>query len=93
MKARALNDYVQVKVASVETVSKGGIILPNNDKRLYEGEVVSFGDDKKIIEVGLKVGDYVIYPEGFNSEVMIDDVLYDFVSIYNIECIREDEND
>lgn len=34
MKVRALNDYVQVKVASVETVSKGGIILPNNDKRL-----------------------------------------------------------
>jgi len=39
--------------------------------------------------MGIKVGDYVWYPKGLNTEMIIEDVVYDIVSVYDILAVGE----
>lgn len=92
MKVRVLNDKVMVKVALDEEVSAGGIILaPVKQERKYEGVVVGVGNNDDIAKRGVKEGSYVWYPRGLNTEVIVDDVIYDIVSIYDIQAVGEEE--
>lgn len=90
MKLRVLNDKIMVKVATDEEVTKSGIILaPAKQERKYEGIVEGVGNSPDIAERGVKVGSYVWYPRGLNTEVTVDDTMYDIVSIYDVQAVGE----
>jgi co-chaperonin GroES (HSP10) len=89
---KVVNEYVLVKVANDEEVTESGIILSAaKQERKYEGVVVDTGDNPDIKKFGVETGDYVFYPKGLNKEIIIDNVTYDVVSIYDILAVGTEE--
>jgi len=78
-KIKPLADRVVVKPIERETVSKGGIVLPDTVKeKPQEGKVMAVGegklsDDGKRIPMDVKVGDIVIYAKYGGTEIKIND--------------------
>ena len=78
-KLKPLADRVVVKPIERETVSKGGIVLPDTAKeKPQEGKVVAVGegrlsDDGKRLPMDVKVGDIVIYAKYGGTEMKIND--------------------
>jgi chaperonin GroES len=78
-KLKPLADRVVVKPIERETVSKGGIVLPDTAKeKPQEGKVVAVGDgeltdDGKRKPMDVKVGDIVIYAKYGGTEIKIND--------------------
>jgi chaperonin GroES len=78
-KLKPLADRVVVKPIERETVSKGGIVLPDTAKeKPQEGEVIAVGagrltEDGKRIPMDVKVGYIVIYAKYGGTEIKIDD--------------------
>ena len=78
-KIKPLADRVVVKPTERETVSKGGIVLPDTVKeKPQEGKVIAVGDGKlsddgKRIPMDVKVGDIVLYAKYGGVEIKIDD--------------------
>ena len=86
------NEKVLVEVANDEEVTKSGIIITAvKQERKYEGRVIDVGNHPDIALYGVKKGDYVYYPKGLNTEVILDGKTYDFVSIYDILAVGENE--
>ncbi|HEX4408746.1 MAG TPA: co-chaperone GroES [Xanthobacteraceae bacterium] len=77
-KFRPLHDRVVVKRVDAEEKSKGGIIIPDTVKeKPSEGEVVAIGpggrdESGKIIPIGVKAGDRVLFGKWSGTEVKID---------------------
>lgn len=89
---KVLNERVLVRVANEEEKTESGIILTaTKQERKYEGWVEDVGDNPDIAAAGVKPGVYVYYPKGLNTEVIVDGVTYDVVSIYDILAIGEEE--
>lgn len=92
---KVLGDKILVEVASNETVTTGGIIIPDSagQERKYEGRVIDVGNNPDIKKYGVEVGAYVFYPKGLNTEFKVanDDKIYDIVSIYDILAVGEEE--
>jgi chaperonin GroES len=78
-KIKPLADRVVVRPIERETVSKGGIVLPDTAKeKPQEGEIIAAGegrlsDDGKRIPMDVKAGDIVIYSKYGGMEIKIDD--------------------
>ena len=78
-KLKPLADRVVVKPIERETVSKGGIVLPDTAKeKPQEGKVVEVGegrlsDDGKRLPMDVKKGDIVIYAKYGGTEIKIGD--------------------
>ena len=78
-KLKPLADRVVVKPIERETVSKGGIILPDTVKeKPQEGKVVAVGDGKmsdegKRLPMDVKVGDTVVYAKYGGTEIKVED--------------------
>jgi len=78
-KLKPLADRVVVKPIERETVSKGGIVLPDTAKeKPQEGKVIAVGegrlsDDGKRLPMDVKVGDTVIYAKYGGTEIKIND--------------------
>ena len=81
-KFRPLHDRVVVKRIDAEEKSKGGIIIPDTAKeKPQEGEVVAVGpggrdENGKLIEIGVKAGDRVLFGKWSGTEVKLDGVEY-----------------
>jgi chaperonin GroES len=77
-KFRPLHDRVVVKRVDAEEKSKGGIIIPDTVKeKPSEGEVVAVGpggrdEAGKLIPIGLKSGDRVLFGKWSGTEVKLD---------------------
>jgi chaperonin GroES len=77
-KFRPLHDRVVVKRIDAEAKSKGGIIIPDTAKeKPSEGEVVAVGpggrdEAGKLIPIGLKAGDRVLFGKWSGTEVKLD---------------------
>ncbi|MEM7280363.1 MAG: co-chaperone GroES [Pseudomonadota bacterium] len=78
MKIRPLHDRVIIKRMEEETLSPGGIVIPDSaTEKPIRGEVVAVGNGK-ILENGevrnldLKVGDRVLFGKYGGTEVKID---------------------
>jgi chaperonin GroES len=77
-KFRPLHDRVVVKRIEGEAKSKGGIIIPDTAKeKPSEGEVVAVGpggrdENGKLIPIGLKSGDRVLFGKWSGTEVKLD---------------------
>ena len=72
-------DRLVVRPIEREEVTKGGIFLPDTAKeKPQEGEVLAVGpgrlsDEGKRLEMGVSVGDIVIYAKYGGTEIKIDD--------------------
>jgi chaperonin GroES len=79
MNIQPLQDRVLVKPLEQEEVKKGGIIIPDTAKeKPQEGEIMAAGpgrisDEGKKIEMGIKVGDKVLYGKYSGTEVSVGD--------------------
>jgi chaperonin GroES len=79
MKIRPLQDRVMVKrLENGVEKTKGGIIIPDTAKEKPEqGKIVAVGkgklnDDGKLMPVGVKVGDTILFGKYSGSEVELD---------------------
>jgi chaperonin GroES len=78
-KLKPLADRVVVKPIERETVSKGGIVLPDTAKeKPQEGKVIEVGegklsDDGKRLPMDVKKGDIVIYAKYGGTEIKVGD--------------------
>lgn len=78
MKFRPLHDRVVIRRVEGEDKSKGGIIIPDTVKeKPGEGEVIAVGpgardESGKLVELGVKAGDRVLFGKWSGSEVKID---------------------
>ncbi|HWO41088.1 MAG TPA: co-chaperone GroES [Candidatus Eisenbacteria bacterium] len=76
-KIRPLHDRVIVKRIEEEEKTKGGIIIPDTAKeKPQEGRVVAVGpgkqDDGKVIPLGVKAGDKVLFGKYSGTEIKLD---------------------
>ena len=78
MKFRPLHDRVALRRVDSETKTSGGIIIPDTAaEKPQQGEVVAVGpgsrdESGKLIEIGLKTGDKVLFGKWSGTEVKID---------------------
>jgi chaperonin GroES len=79
MKFRPLHDRVVIRRAEGDLKSKGGIIIPDTAKeKPQKGEVVAVGpgsrdESGKLIPLGVKAGDTILFGKWSGTEVKIDD--------------------
>jgi chaperonin GroES len=77
-----LGDKVIVKPVTEETMSKGGIIIPDTAKeKPQEGEIIAVGPGRvdkagKKVAMDVKVGDRVIFGKYTGSEIKIEGEKY-----------------
>lgn len=79
MKIRMVHDRVLVKKDEPETVTKGGIVIPDQaQEKVTKGTVVAVGPGKYAEKTGnfmpttLKVGDVVLFHSYAGSELVIE---------------------
>lgn len=77
MKIKPLHDRVIVKRIAEEEKTKGGIIIPDTAKETpAEGKVIAAGpgrnEDGKVIPLGVKVNDRIIFSKYAGTEVKIE---------------------
>jgi chaperonin GroES len=78
-KLKPLADRVVVKPIERETVSRGGIVLPDTAKeKPQEGKVIEVGegrlsDDGKRLPMDVKKGDIVVYAKYGGTDIKIGD--------------------
>ena len=78
MKFRPLHDRVVVRRAESETKTPGGILIPDTaGEKPQQGEVVAVGpggrdEAGKLLPIGLKKGDKVLFGKWSGTEVKID---------------------
>ncbi len=78
MKFRPLQDRVLIKALESEEKTKGGIIIPDTAKeKPSQGKVIAVGpgardESGKLIPMGVKVGDKVLYGKWSGTEVKIE---------------------
>ncbi|MBE0500853.1 MAG: co-chaperone GroES [Desulfuromonadales bacterium] len=78
MNIRPLHDRIIVERIEEETMTAGGIIIPDSAKeKPLEGTVIAVGkgkstDDGKIIPLDVKAGDKVLFGKYAGTEIKID---------------------
>ena len=78
MQIRPLNDRVIIKRLESERTTASGIVIPDNAaEKPDQGEVVAVGPGRrdeagKLIEMGVKVGDRVLFGKYSGQSVKID---------------------
>ena len=74
---KPLGDRVVVKTIEAETVSRGGIVLPDSAKeRPQTGEVIAVGpgktlDNGTVAALEIQVGDKVVYSKYGGTEIKV----------------------
>ena len=72
-KIRPLHDRVVVKPSPTETITAGGIIIPDNAKeKPQSGVVIAVGGGKKDEPLSVKNGDNVLYGKFSGTEINVD---------------------
>jgi len=77
MKINPLHDRVIVKRMAEEEMTKGGLYIPETAKEApAEGKILAVGpgksEDGKVVPLGVKVNDVVIFSKYAGTEVKID---------------------
>ncbi len=68
-----LHDRVIIKPAAPETVTKGGIIIPDTaQEKPQRGVVIAAGPGKKDEPVTVKAGDTVLYGKYAGTEIQVE---------------------
>ena len=78
MKIRPLQDRIIVKRVEEETMTKGGIIIPDSAKeKPLQGQVIAVGngkvlEDGKVRPLDIKAGDRILFSKYAGTEIKID---------------------
>jgi len=78
MNIRPLHDRVIVERLEEETMTAGGIIIPDSAKeKPFEGTIIAVGkgkstEDGKLLPLDVKVGDKVLFGKYAGTEIKID---------------------
>ncbi|PLX75896.1 MAG: co-chaperone GroES [Desulfuromonas sp.] len=78
MNIRPLHDRIIVERLEEETMTAGGIIIPDSAKeKPQEGKIVAAGkgkvtEDGKVLALDVKVGDKVLFGKYAGTEIKID---------------------
>lgn len=73
MNITPIHDRLIVKPAEAETVTSGGIIIPDNAReKPQRGTVVAVGNGKKDEPMTVSVGDMVLYGKFAGTEIDLD---------------------
>ncbi|PLX93006.1 MAG: co-chaperone GroES [Desulfuromonas sp.] len=78
MNIRPMQDRIIVERLEEETVTAGGLIIPDSAKeKPQQGQVVAVGngkktDDGKVIPLDVKVGDKVLFGKYSGTEVKVE---------------------
>jgi len=78
MKLRPLQDRIIVKRVEEETMTAGGIFIPETAKeKPQKGEIVAVGngkktDDGKVIPIDVKVGEKVLFGKYAGTEIKVE---------------------
>lgn len=78
MKLRPLQDRIIVKRLEEETVTAGGILIPDTAKeKPQRGEIIAVGkgkvtEDGKVLPVDVKAGDKVLFGKYAGTEIKIE---------------------
>jgi len=78
MKLRPLQDRIIVKRVEEETMTAGGIFIPETAKeKPMKGEIVAVGhgkktEDGKVIPIDVKVGEKVLFGKYAGTEIKIE---------------------
>jgi len=74
MQIKPIGLRVAVKPIKEEEITKSGIILPDTAKeKKAEGEIIAIGTDAKIKELGLVVGQRVLFGKYAGDDVKMGD--------------------
>ena len=80
MKLRPLHDRIIIKPLDNETVTKFGIVIPDNaQEKPQQGKVLAVGkgkvtEDGKVLPLSIKEGDTVLYGKYAGQTIKVDDV-------------------
>jgi chaperonin GroES len=78
MKLRPLQDRIIVKRLEEETMTAGGILIPDTAKeKPQRGEIVAVGkgkltEDGKVLPIDVKVGDKVLFGKYAGTEIKME---------------------
>ena len=73
LKIKPLADRVVVEAAAAETMTAGGIIIPDTaQEKPQKGKVVAVGNGKPDEPMTVKVGDTVLYGKYAGTELNVD---------------------
>lgn len=95
MQLKPLADRIVVKAVNQESMTKGGIVLPDSAKeKPQEGEIVAVGTGKVLdngqkLPLDVKVGDRIIYSKYAGTEIKVEGEEYLILSERDILAIVE----
>lgn len=96
MKLKPLSNNLIVRAAKQEEMTKSGIVLPVSAEqdRPEKGEVIAIGpgkltDEGKLIPMGLKVGDEIVFKKYSPDEIKIDNKEYLILNESDVVAIIE----
>jgi chaperonin GroES len=91
MKLKPLGNRVVVQPLSEEETTKSGIILPDtiDKEKKAEGKIVAIGDGEKIVKLGLKIGDKVLFGKYAGEEVKVEKMEYKILSDEDVLAVIE----
>ena len=73
IKIKPLADRVVIEAQAAETITAGGIIIPDTaQEKPQKGKVMAVGTGTKDEEMKLKVGDMVLYGKYAGTEITLD---------------------
>lgn len=76
-KISPLHDRVVIKQEERELKTKGGLFIPETSRsRIANGVCVAIGDGINGVQMTVKVGDKVVYPNGTGTEIEVDSEKY-----------------
>lgn len=75
MKVKPLGNRILVQQLSTEEVTASGIVLPSTAEQTKkaQGKIVAVGPGEAIAQLGLKVGDTVVFSNYAGTEVEVDE--------------------
>lgn len=75
MQVQPIGNRVLVKQLSTEEVTKSGILLPAtaDKEKKAQGKIVAIGNGSAITELGLKIGDTVVFGKYAGDEVEMEE--------------------
>lgn len=95
MTIRPLADKLVIKVIEDAEQTQGGIFIPDSAKeKPQKGEIIAVGPGKKDDkgekeDMGVKVGEIVLFAKYAGTDVKADDTVYKIVSVKDVLAVIE----
>ena len=91
MNIKPVGDRLLVKAVKEEETTKSGIVLPESvsKEKRTEGEIIAIGSGEKVSQLGLKVGQKVLYSKYGGDEIKIGEEEHKIISHEDVLAIIE----